>query len=275
MENTTEENLDDIIENILEDDLLSLEESDEAIEEASEPKGKGDQKITNKIDDMDVKTGEGSEPDAVEEPEGEGPKKKLENDIEKIETKTGAEDPAAKGKPDEPKGATKGSQDDVKESSCGDYDDEEEEEEEAKSESKEIEVEVEVGDDDDDDEEEDEVKEAKKSSIEETDDEEDEEDVTESNDFIGAAAAASVEGKKEFEYNGKKYPVEMDKKKAKQILASYNKEDFDIDFSSMKKLVEEEEGLTESFKAKAALFLKPKFVLRLMKSQKSLRKNMS
>lgn len=44
-------------------------------------------------------------------------------------------------------------------------------------------------------------------------------DFIESNEFVGAAAAAKVAGEDEFEFNGKKYPVEISKETAEKIMS--------------------------------------------------------
>ena len=65
-------------------------------------------------------------------------------------------------------------------------------------------------------------------------------DFVESNEFVGAAAAAKVAGKDEFEFNGKTYPVEISQETAEKIMSQAI--DLAKDLAKAKKEKEKEES---------------------------------
>ena len=73
-------------------------------------------------------------------------------------------------------------------------------------------------------------------------------DFVESNEFVGAAAAAKVAGKDEFEFNGKTYPVEISQETAEKIMSQAI--DLAKDLAKAKKEKEESTDLEEEFVVK-------------------------
>jgi hypothetical protein len=69
-------------------------------------------------------------------------------------------------------------------------------------------------------------------------------DFVESNEFVGAAAAAKVAGKDEFEFNGKTYPVEISQETAEKIMSQAI--DLAKDLAKAKKEKEESTELEEA-----------------------------
>jgi len=73
-------------------------------------------------------------------------------------------------------------------------------------------------------------------------------DFVESNEFVGAAAAAKVAGKDEFKFNGKTYPVEISQETAEKIMSQAI--DLAKDLAKAKKEKEESTDLEEEFVVK-------------------------
>ena len=75
-------------------------------------------------------------------------------------------------------------------------------------------------------------------------------DFVESNEFVGAAAAAKVAGKDEFEFNGKTYPVEISQETAEKIMSQAIDLAKDIAKAKKEKEKEESTDLEEEFVVK-------------------------
>ncbi len=101
-------------------------------------------------------------------------------------------------------------------------------------------------------------------------------DFIESNEFVGAAAAAKVAGKDEFEFNGKTYPVEISQETAEKIMSQAI--DLAKDLAKAKKeestdLEEETGSLKNSLKVLAKAGIRGRLVSDMPKFAKAIRKN--